>query len=151
MTSSIEATRAEIVRFLKGYGAQAVALVPPLSRQHLRKRLVADVDPLHRVGETFLCEGLAHPLGPVFVLGCRLGDDLFLVVDDVDRLLEQAIGAQLDGYVVLALELGAIGAPAVDRAARGHARLPWDLVHRHAGRYALTHQVSDRGAEYLAG
>jgi hypothetical protein len=50
------------------------------------------------------------------LLGCRLGDDLFLVVDDVDRLLEQAIGAQLDGDVVLALELGAIGAPAVDRA-----------------------------------
>jgi hypothetical protein len=33
------------------------------------------------------------PLGPVFVLGCRLGDDLFLVVDDLDRLLEQPIGA----------------------------------------------------------
>ena len=76
--------------------AQAVALVAPLSRRHLRKRLVADVDPRQRVGETFLCEGLAYPLGPVFVLGCRLGDDLFLVVDDVDRLFEEAIGAQLD-------------------------------------------------------
>ena len=43
-------------------------------------------------------------------LARRLGDHLFLVVDDVDRLLEQAIGAQLDGDVVLALELGAIGA-----------------------------------------
>src|ERR1700730_18885734 len=44
---------------------ESVAVLAPLSRQHLRKRLVADVDPRHRVGETFLCEGLAHPLGPV--------------------------------------------------------------------------------------
>src|SRR6202158_2805400 len=128
-----------------------VALVAPLSRQHLRKRLVADVDPRHRVGETFLCEGLAHPLGPVFVLGCRLGDDLFLVVDALDRLLEQAIGAQLNGDVVLALELGAIGAPAVDRAARGHARFAGDLVQRRTDRDALAHQLSDRGAEDVAG
>jgi hypothetical protein len=32
---------------------------------------------------------------------------------------KQAIGAQFDGDVVFALELGAIGAPAADRAARG--------------------------------
>jgi hypothetical protein len=45
----------------------------------------------------------------------------------------------LDGDVVLALELGAIGASAVDRAARGHARLAGDLVQRLAGRDALAH------------
>jgi hypothetical protein len=128
-----------------------VALVAPLSRQHLRKHLVADVDPRQRIREGFLREGLAHPLGPVFVLACRLGDHLFLVVDDVDGFFEQAIGAQSDGDVVLALELGAIGAPAVDRAARGHARLAGDLVQRLAVRDALAHQVSDRGAEDVAG
>src|SRR6478672_11555854 len=116
--------------------------IPPntmaeLRRDMDRRRLVSDQ--IRQIEEARL-DRLKQA---VFVLGCRLGDDLFLVVDDLDRLLEQAIGAQLDGDVVLALELGAIGAPAVDRAARGHARLAGDLVQRLAGRDALAHQVSD--------
>src|SRR6478672_9508440 len=36
-----------VARRLRRRLAQAVALVAPLSRQHLRKHLVADVDPRH--------------------------------------------------------------------------------------------------------
>ncbi|MFZ1088822.1 MAG: hypothetical protein WAN75_06075, partial [Xanthobacteraceae bacterium] len=91
------------------------------------------------------------PLGPVFVLGCRLGDDLFLVVDDLDRLLEQPIGAQLDGNLVFLAELRFVAAPAMHRAARWHGRLAGYFQQRLAVRDAVAHQVSDRGAEDVVG